>query len=99
VGTELPDWVRLQKALSVEAEKGFIDLMGNQYRFSEFLCLSFGKTPDSLMPTERRQWQEIGSEFARYPQMTFPQRQHLVADTRRFLHQLQQEIQRRVTGG
>ena len=97
MGTELPDWVRLQKALSVEAEKGFIDLMGNQYRFSEFLCLSFGKTPDSLMPTERRQWQEIGSEFARYPQMTFPQRQHLVADTRRFLHQLQQEIQRRVT--
>jgi ATP-dependent DNA helicase RecG len=47
VGTESPDWVRLQKALSVEAEKGFTDLVGNQYRFSEFLCLSFGKTPDA----------------------------------------------------
>ncbi|HBY77913.1 MAG TPA: DNA helicase RecG, partial [Cyanobacteria bacterium UBA11148] len=97
MSTELPDWVRLQKALSVEAEKGFTDLLGNQYRFSEFLCLSFGKTPDSLMLTERRKWQEIGSDFARYPQMTLAQRQHLVAETRRFIQQLQQDIQRRLT--
>jgi len=95
VGTESPDWVRLQKALSVEADKGFTDLVGNQFRFSEFLCLSFGKTPDILMPIERRQWQEIASEFALYPQMTSQQRQHLVAETRRFLQQLQQEIERR----
>ncbi len=97
MGTELPDWVRLQKALSVEAEKGFTNLMGNQYRFSEFLCLSFGKTPDVLMLVERRQWQEIATEFVRYPQMTFEERQHLVAKTRHFLHQLQQETQHRVT--
>jgi len=95
VGTESPDWVRLQKALSVEAKEGFTDLVGNQFRFSEFLCLSFGKTPDILMPIERRQWQEIASEFALYPQMTSQQRQHLVAETRRFLQQLQQEIERR----
>ncbi|HBL12786.1 MAG TPA: DNA helicase RecG [Cyanobacteria bacterium UBA11162] len=97
MSTELPDWVRLQKALSVEAEKGFTDLLGNQYRFSEFLCLSFGKTPDSLIVTERRKWQEIGTDFARYPQMTLEQRQHLVAETRRFIQQLQQDIQRRLT--
>ena len=95
MGTESPDWVRLQKALSVEAKEGFTDLVGNQFRFSEFLCLSFGKTPDILMPIERRQWQEIASEFALYPQMTSQQRQHLVAETRRFLQQLQQEIERR----
>ncbi len=93
--TDSPDWVRLQKALSVEAEKGFTDLVGNQYRFSEFLCLSFGKTPDLLTPTERRQWQDIATKFAHYSQMDFEERQHLVADTRRFLHQLQQDIQRR----
>ncbi len=95
--TESPDWLRLQKALSVEAEKGFTDLVGNQYRFSEFLCLSFGKTPDALAPTERRQWQEIADQFARYPEMTFQQRQHLVADTRRFLHHVQQEELRRTS--
>jgi ATP-dependent DNA helicase RecG len=96
---ESPDWVRLQKALAVEAEKGFTDLVGNQYRFSEFLCLSFGKTPDILLLPERRRWQEIAAEFARYSQMTPQQRQHLVADTSQFLQQLQQETQRRNAGG
>lgn len=98
MATELPDWVRLQKALSVEAEKGFTDLMGNQYRFSEFLCLSFGKTPHILMANEQRRWATIASEFARYPQMTAQQRQHLIADTRRFLQELQQTIESRLAG-
>ncbi|HEY9665629.1 MAG TPA: ATP-dependent DNA helicase RecG, partial [Coleofasciculaceae cyanobacterium] len=95
MATESPDWVRLQKALAVEAEKGFVDLVGNQYRFSEFLCLSFGKTPEALLPVERRRWQAIAAEFARYSQMTLEQRQHLVADTRRFLYKLQQDTQDR----
>ncbi len=99
MATELPDWLRLQKALSVEADKGFTDLVGNQYRFSEFLCLSFGKTPDILLPPERRQWQDFAAKFACYSQMTLEQRQHIVADVRRFLYQLQQEIQRRSTEG
>ncbi|HEY9670045.1 MAG TPA: ATP-dependent DNA helicase RecG [Waterburya sp.] len=93
--TELPDWQRLQKALSVEAEKGFTDLVGNQYRFSEFLCLSFGQTPNILIPQERRQWQAMAAKFAYYRLMTLAERQHLVADTRRFLYQLQQDIERR----
>ncbi|MGK7872550.1 MAG: ATP-dependent DNA helicase RecG [Xenococcaceae cyanobacterium] len=88
--TETPDWGKLQKALSVEAESGFTDLMGNQYRFSEFLCLSFGKVPPVETLAERRRWQEMATAFARYSQLTLPQRQHLVADTRRFLHQLKQ---------
>jgi len=41
MSTESPDWVRLHKALAVEAERGFTDLVGKQYRFSEFLSLSF----------------------------------------------------------
>jgi ATP-dependent DNA helicase RecG len=97
LGTELPDWVRLHKALSVEAEKGYTDLVGNQYRFSEFLCLSFGKTPDGLSPDERRRWQTFAAEFARYSQLNLEERQHLVAIARRFLHQLQQAIQHRAT--
>ena len=96
---ESPDWLRLQKALTIEADKGFTDLVGNQYRFSEFLCLCFGKTPDNLMPMEKRQWQETAAKFALYPQMTLQQRQHLVADTRRFLYQLQQDPQRRNAEG
>ena len=91
---ETPDWVRLQKALSIEAERGFTDLMGKQYRFSEFLCLSFGKVlPVNAPPSERHRWQEMAAEFARYPQLTLAQRQHLVADARRFLQQLKQALE------
>ncbi|NEQ69552.1 MAG: DNA helicase RecG, partial [Symploca sp. SIO2D2] len=98
MATELPNWVRLQKALSVEAEKGFTDLMGNQYRFSEFLCLSFGETYHILTVHEQRRWATIARDFASYPQMTPQQRQHLVAEARRFLQELQQAIESRLAG-
>ena len=88
-----PDWVRLQKALSVEAERGFTDLMGNRYRFSEFLCLSFGKTPPVDTPQLRRRWQELAAQFAHYPQLTVAQRQYLVAEARRLLHQLKPTLE------
>ncbi|AFZ13007.1 ATP-dependent DNA helicase RecG [Crinalium epipsammum PCC 9333] len=88
--TQSPDWVRLQKALSVEAEYGFTDLVGKQYRFSEFLCLSFGQTPTVITALERRRWQEMASQFARYPQLTLLERQHLVAEASQFIQQIEQ---------
>lgn len=93
---ELPDWMRLQKALAVEAQKGFVDIMGNQYRFSEFLCLSLGKIPKVLMPTERWEWQEIANLFANYPNISIQDRQILVTRTSEFLQQIQEKIQRRL---
>jgi len=64
---EIPDWVRLQKALSVEAEKGYPDLQGNQYRFSEFFCLSFGDNPPvGISTSERNRWRELAQKFAQY---------------------------------
>ncbi|MBV9388658.1 MAG: ATP-dependent DNA helicase RecG [Chroococcidiopsidaceae cyanobacterium CP_BM_ER_R8_30] len=87
--TESPDWLRLQKALTVEVEGGFTDLVGKQYRFSEFLSLSFGKPPSTLPSAERRRWQEMAAKFASYPQLPLEERQHLLAETRRYLHQLQ----------
>lgn len=91
---ETPDWVRLQKALSVEAERGFTDLMGNQYRFSEFLCLSLGKTPPVNTPaSQRHRWQEMATRFAHYSRLTLTQRQNLVAEARRFLQDLKQALE------
>ena len=87
---ELPDWARLQKALAVEAERGFTDLMGKQYRFSEFLCLSFGKTPVGFSADQRRRWLELAQQFADYPHLALEDRQHLVAATRHYLYQLHQ---------
>lgn len=90
---EIPDWIRLHKALAFEAEKGFIDLVGKQYRFSEFLCLTFGSFPSALPPKERPRWHQVGMQFANYPNLALPERQHLVAEIRRYLNQLQQELE------
>src|SRR5690348_13178030 len=88
---DTPDWIRLHKALAIEAEHGFTDLVGKQYRFSEFLSLTFGKFPTALPSIERRQWQELAVKFASYPNLETEDRQHLVAETRRYLFQLQKE--------
>ncbi|MGB6170156.1 MAG: ATP-dependent DNA helicase RecG [Geitlerinemataceae cyanobacterium] len=83
------DWTRLQQALSVEAERGFTDLVGRQYRFSEFLRVSLSQPPQELPEIDRRRWTEIGDRFSRYTTLTQSGRQSLVADTRQFLLQMQ----------
>lgn len=91
---EKSDLLKLQKALLVEAEYGFTNLMGNQYRFSEFLCLSFGKTPPLNTPNpERKCWQDLAIQFASYPELDPQQRQKLVAETQGFLKRLQQALE------
>jgi len=90
---EKPDWIRLHKALAIEAERGFTDLVGKQYRFSEFLSLTLGKFPTGLPQTERRRWQGLAVQFASYPHLALEERQNLVAETRRYLSQAQQEEQ------
>ena len=89
-----PDWVKLQKALAIEAERGFIDLKGNQYRFSEFFCLSLGENPPlDTAPSDRRRWQALGARFSSYSQLTPTQRQTLVIETRNFLLKLRQTLE------
>ncbi len=87
MGEHRLDWIRLQKALSVEAERGYSDLMGNQYRFSEFLCLSLGKPPRNISAGDRIQWHDTAQKFARYGDLSSAQRKQLVIGTRNFLHQ------------
>jgi ATP-dependent DNA helicase RecG len=79
------DWVRLQKALAIEVERGYTDLKGNQYRFSEFLCLSLGKPPKNVPFSERSRWQDIARQFAVYSELSLSQRKTLVTGTRNFL--------------
>jgi ATP-dependent DNA helicase RecG len=89
------DWLRLQKALAVEAERGFNDLMGNQYRFSEFLSFSLNEPPAELSVSDRQRFQEMASQFAQYADLAFAERQHLVAESRRLLHQARKECENR----
>ncbi|MCS6812876.1 MAG: ATP-dependent DNA helicase RecG [Cyanobacteria bacterium] len=95
--TSANDIIRLQKALSLEAEHSFNDVMGKQYRFSEFLTLSLKQLPDQwatqamqpLPAYDQSRCHTLADEFTRYSDLSFAERQHLVAETRRFLHQVQ----------
>ncbi len=94
MATGTPDWIRLDKALSVEAEKGFTNLQGNQYQFNEFLCLNFGNSPPSGTPTsDRRKWQNFATQYANYPNLSVAQRKTLISQTRQFLYELRKTLE------
>jgi ATP-dependent DNA helicase RecG len=86
------DWERVEKALTVEKEYGYQNLQGKQHRFSEFLCLTFGKIPpvSNLLIVFR--WQETAKSFARYPQLTQQERIDLISKTEAFIAEVK-EIQ------
>ncbi|WGT66795.1 ATP-dependent DNA helicase RecG [cyanobacterium endosymbiont of Epithemia clementina EcSB] len=94
MSTELSDWIRLDKSLSIEAESGYTNLQGNQYRFGEFLCLFFGKTPPLGTPaSDRSRWQSFAVKYAQYPQLSLSQRRSLISNTRQFLHELKLSLE------
>jgi ATP-dependent DNA helicase RecG len=83
-----PDWGRLQRSLSIEAERGFCDVQGNQFRFSEFLGLSLEQAAATSSQNQAH-CQEMAQKFGSYGGLSIGQRQHLVAETRRVLYQIQ----------
>jgi ATP-dependent DNA helicase RecG len=79
------DLDRLQKALQVEAENGFNDMQGNQYRFSEFICLSLGQPSPDIPRDRRQQLRDLGAKFADYRHLGFADRRNLLAEARQLL--------------
>ncbi len=95
------DLQRVQRALSLEAELGFTDLRGREQTFSQFLQSVFGQDPPAgwtLDGEERRRWKELGSRYRLYPQLELSERQHLVAETRRWLERLRRQQEQAQSG-
>lgn len=88
------DWNKLQKALAIEVETGFRDIVGKQYRFSEFLCLNLGDPSVQLSLDLKRQCQELASRFAQYQGLSLSDRQNLIAKTRQFIIDVRQKSSR-----
>ncbi|MCX8077116.1 MAG: ATP-dependent DNA helicase RecG [Geminocystis sp.] len=88
------DWDRVELALKIEEESGYQNLKGNQYQFHEFLCLTFGQTPPISVSAStlllRLRWLDTAKKFARYPQLTIPERRHLIAQTRALIASVKQ---------
>ncbi|MBE9186529.1 DNA helicase RecG, partial [Microcoleus sp. LEGE 07076] len=93
-----PEWQRLQKALSVEADRGFNDIQGSQYRFSEFLGLSLRQLAGAVAAaTARDRARQLAVEFDIYPQKDLEARQHSIAITVSFLRQMEQVWEEQTT--
>ncbi len=84
---------RLRKALSFEADDGFNDMMGREQRFSQFLHQRLGQPPCQLPQAEQQRWQSLAEQFEHYDGLSFAQRQHLVAETRRTLYSSQRMLE------
>jgi ATP-dependent DNA helicase RecG len=80
-----PDWLRIHKALAIEAQYGYTDLVGQQYRFGEFLCLSFGYPPPHVSDQDRQQWRALAFEFDKYHELTLGERKVLITKATQFL--------------
>ncbi len=105
IAPHLPDWVRLQKALSVESERGFNNIEGHHQLFSEFISNSLQSGLKALLQNtsslssglssqiSENKWKTLAERFDDYTDLSFSQRQHLVADTRRFLHKARQAVE------
>lgn len=87
------DWPRLQRALAVETERGFCNLQGNAYRFSEYLHKELSGAPLHALPSHvRDRWQETAAAYAEYASLSPPERQHLVVKTRQLLHDVHKQL-------
>lgn len=84
------DWERLHKALAVEAKNGYSDIVGSQYRFSEFFCLIFGKVPPKTTLEQEKQWRNLAIEFSNYGEKTVTERQQLIVKASRLLKEVQE---------
>ncbi|HIK11483.1 MAG TPA: ATP-dependent DNA helicase RecG [Oscillatoriaceae cyanobacterium M33_DOE_052] len=90
VAQVIPDWVRLQKALSLEAKRGYEDMMGKQYRFSEFLQLTFREPPKMLKAGAAQEWQDLASKFESYPKLPVKERKILLDKALGFFRRMEQ---------
>lgn len=84
---------RLNHALAVEVDRGFENTRGTRQYFAEFLSTTLSAAPSELAGTDGRRWQDLGGRFGHYPDLNAGERQHLVAETRRFLHQVRRRLE------
>jgi ATP-dependent DNA helicase RecG len=85
---------RLQRSLSVEEAQGFPNLQGRQYQFADFLHQQLSRElglqlADRLEESDRLRAEQLAGKYSHYAQLSVSQRQHLITETRRFLHELQ----------
>ena len=88
-------WLRpLQQSLSLEADKGFLDLQGRHERFHAFLSRQLATPPPVTLPNDSlMRLQSLATDFAAYPELGNAGRRRLVTGTRQWLHGLRARLE------
>ena len=88
-------WLRpLQQSLSLEADKGFLDLQGRHERFHAFLSRQLATPPPVTLPKDSlMRLQSLATDFAAYPELGDAGRRRLVTGTRQWLNGLRARLE------
>jgi len=88
-------WLRpLQTALTLEADRGCVDLQGRQERFHSFLTRELATPPPIPLPADSQaRLQDFTQSYSTYPSLTDAARRRLVTTTRQWLHGLRQRLE------
>ncbi len=88
------DWIKpIQKSLTLESESQFINILGREKLFNEYLYESFKKIDklefhkDNLLKIE-----QFRQKYLEYNKLEISQRRRLVIDTRKFLYKISKTI-------
>jgi len=87
------EWERVQRALVVEIEKGYCDVIGRNSSFSQFMAASLAQKPDELLKEAIMLWHEIATQISDYASLSLFQRQQLLQHTKLFLQQARIDIE------
>ena len=92
---DLCEWIRpLQQALTLEADKGFNNILGRECYFHDFITRQLLSPPEFLSKFDIVQdLQELSHLFSQYLDFSEARRRRLLARTRRMLHDLNSKFQ------
>ena len=86
----IKDWIRpLQKSLTIETENKFINTLGREKYFNDYLHESFKKLDNLNLSDEYlRIFYEFSKKYNEYKKLDENQRKRLIIDTRKNLYKL-----------
>ncbi len=91
---QLRTWIRLlQQALAIEADKGFINILGREEHFHSFITRQLNNVPVKSLSDERfARLRDLAKAFVSYPIISEYERRRLIVSSRQTLHRLSKEI-------
>jgi len=99
INSDLSQWFsKLKQALSIEAERGFTNLLGREEHFHSFVSREFKLFPNNLFSKEDIDYFiNLSVSFESYPSRTDVQRKSLVTRARQRLHKLSISYQENIS--